>query len=43
MPDDRRFGIFWMDEQALAAAFDMEGGFNDVVLAARARARRSTR
>lgn len=33
VPDDRRFGIFWMDRQALAAAFDMEGGFNDVVLA----------
>ena len=33
VPDDERFGIFWMDERALAAAFDMEGGFNDVVLA----------
>jgi putative ABC transport system permease protein len=33
VPDDRRFGTFWMDEQALAAAFDMEGGFNDLVLA----------
>ena len=32
VPDDRRFGTFWMDEQALAAAFDMEGGFNDLVL-----------
>jgi putative ABC transport system permease protein len=32
VPDDRRFGILWMDQQALAAAFDMEGGFNDVVL-----------
>ena len=32
VPDDRRFGVFWMDQQALAAAFDMEGGFNDVVL-----------
>jgi putative ABC transport system permease protein len=32
VPDDRRFGIFWMDRQALGAAFDMEGGFNDVVL-----------
>ena len=32
VPDDRRFGVFWMNEQALAAAFDMEGGFNDVVL-----------
>lgn len=33
IPDDKRFGVFWMDRQALAAAFDMEGGFNDVVLA----------
>ena len=33
VPDDKRYGVFWMDEQALAAAFDMEGGFNDVVLA----------
>ena len=33
VPDDQRYGIFWMDEKALAAAFDMEGGFNDVVLA----------
>jgi putative ABC transport system permease protein len=32
VPDDRRFGVFWMDRQALGAAFDMEGGFNDVVL-----------
>jgi putative ABC transport system permease protein len=29
VPDDRRYGIFWMDEQALAAAMDMVGGFND--------------
>lgn len=33
VPDDRRFGVLWMDQQALAAAFDMEGGFNDVTLA----------
>jgi putative ABC transport system permease protein len=32
VPDDRRFGVLWMDQRALAAAFDMEGGFNDVVL-----------
>jgi putative ABC transport system permease protein len=32
VPDDRRYGIFWMGEEALAAAYDMEGGFNDVVL-----------
>ena len=32
IPDDRRFGVFWMERRALAAAFDMEGGFNDVSL-----------
>jgi putative ABC transport system permease protein len=32
VPDDRRFGVLWMDQLALASAFDMEGGFNDVVL-----------
>jgi putative ABC transport system permease protein len=32
IPDDRRFGIFWMDGRALGAAFDMEGGLNDVAL-----------
>ena len=29
MPDNRRFGIFWMPRDALAAAFNMEGAFND--------------
>ncbi|MGE0444280.1 MAG: FtsX-like permease family protein [Vicinamibacterales bacterium] len=32
VPDEERYAIFWMDRQALAAAFDMDGGFNDVVL-----------
>src|SRR5678816_95471 len=32
VPDDRRFGIVWIDKRSLAAAFNMEGGFNDVVL-----------
>ncbi len=32
VPDDKRFGVFWMGRQALAAAFDMEGAFNDVCL-----------
>jgi len=32
IPDDRRFGIFWMERRALGAAFDMEGGFDDVAL-----------
>lgn len=30
--DDELFGVFWMERRALAAAFNMEGGFNDVVL-----------
>jgi putative ABC transport system permease protein len=32
MPDNRRFGIVWMREPALAAAFNMEGAFNNVTL-----------
>jgi putative ABC transport system permease protein len=32
VPDPRRFGIFWMGRRALASAFNMEGGFNDVSL-----------
>lgn len=31
-PDNRRFGVLWMNEKALAAAYNMEGAFNDVVL-----------
>lgn len=30
-PDNRRFGVIWMQERGLAAAFDMVGAFNDVV------------
>jgi putative ABC transport system permease protein len=33
IPDDARFGIFWMGKDALAAAFDRDGAFNDVSLA----------
>ncbi|WP_119167849.1 ABC transporter permease [Algihabitans albus] len=32
MPDDERFGVLWMGEEALAAAFDLDGAFNDVSL-----------
>lgn len=32
IPDDSRFGIIWMERRAVATAFQMEGGFNDVVL-----------
>jgi putative ABC transport system permease protein len=32
LPDKRRFGTLWMNEKALARAFDMDGAFNDVCL-----------
>jgi putative ABC transport system permease protein len=32
-PDNRRFGVLWMGETALASAYNMEGAFNDVALA----------
>jgi putative ABC transport system permease protein len=32
MPDDRRFGVFYMSYEGLAAALDMDGAFNDVTL-----------
>ncbi|MDL2337596.1 MAG: ABC transporter permease [Pseudomonadota bacterium] len=28
MPDQRGFGVFWVDHEALAAAYDMAGAFN---------------
>jgi putative ABC transport system permease protein len=33
LPDNRRFGVFWMAYPELAGAFDMRGAFNDVALA----------
>lgn len=32
MPDDRHFGLIWMREPAAAAAFDLDGAFNDLTL-----------
>lgn len=32
MPDDRRFGVIWMGAAAAAAAFDLDGAFNDLAL-----------
>ncbi|PWE31426.1 ABC transporter permease [Maritimibacter sp. 55A14] len=32
VPDSAGFGILWMPERAVAAAFDMEGAFNNVTL-----------
>ena len=31
-PDNRRFGLLWMNGEALASALDMQGAFNDVAL-----------
>jgi putative ABC transport system permease protein len=33
LPDDKRFGVLWMGEEDLEAAFDLDGAFNDVALA----------
>lgn len=33
LPDNRRYGILWMPRRALAAAFDLQGAFNDIALA----------
>jgi putative ABC transport system permease protein len=32
LPDALRFGVLWMNEADLAAAFDMQGAFNDLAL-----------
>ncbi|MDO6962977.1 ABC transporter permease [Rhizobium alvei] len=32
VPDQRRFGVFFMPKSALAGIFDMQGAFNDVAL-----------
>ena len=32
-PDNRRFGVLWMNPAALATAFQMKGAFNDVAIA----------
>ena len=31
-PDFKRYGVLWMGRDALAAAYDMQGAFNDVAL-----------
>lgn len=32
VPDAKHYGVLWMNEEALALAFDMEGAFNDVAV-----------
>jgi putative ABC transport system permease protein len=33
IPDNRRFGVFWINERELAKALDLEGAFNNVQVA----------
>lgn len=32
LPDNRRFGVFWMAERPLATAFELDGAFNSVLI-----------
>ncbi|HUG72432.1 MAG TPA: FtsX-like permease family protein [Steroidobacteraceae bacterium] len=32
LPEPERFGVLWMNREALGRAFDMDGAFNDLVL-----------
>lgn len=32
LPDNQRFGVFWMGRKALGTAFNLDGAFNDVTL-----------
>lgn len=32
LPENERFGVFWMGREEMDAAFDMEGAFNDLLL-----------
>lgn len=32
MPDQRGYGVFWVDQEALAAAYDLRGAFNRVAV-----------
>ena len=32
LPDDRHFGVIWVDAEALAGAIDLRGAFNDLAL-----------
>ncbi len=32
LPDNKHFGVFWMNHEALSVAYNLEGAFNDVTL-----------
>lgn len=33
MPDDARFAVIWMSQESLAAAYDVDGAFNEALIA----------
>ncbi len=33
LPDNKRFGVFWMSQRDLAPAFNLDGAFNDLAVA----------
>ncbi len=33
MPDDQRFGVIWLGQEAMQAAYNLDGAFNDVSVA----------
>lgn len=35
VPDNRHFGVFWMNEEALSTAYDLDEAFNDVAVSLR--------
>ncbi|RUO55400.1 ABC transporter permease [Pseudidiomarina homiensis] len=41
MPDYQRYGVFWLREDALAAALDMDGAFNSLLVKLEAQANRA--
>ncbi len=32
LPDNRHFGVFWMNHEALSMAYDLDGAFNDLAV-----------
>jgi len=32
LPDNKRFGVFWMNYRAVAVAYNLDGAFNDVLI-----------
>src|SRR5688572_30705788 len=32
LPDNRRFGVFWMNEREVATALDLDGAFNNILV-----------